>query len=174
MRQQKQKLSRQVRDKEEELDASLQKIDILRQDIRKAEKLRRELQVRSEDTLNEATKERKLREKAEAHSRQLEKDLSGTSSKGPTSPSGAGGVGDLAEVARLREEMQQIEVTTQETLLSQQSKHGAELSSMCEQLEEAERRSRAFEMDVQNTREKLDRARLDSLQVCSTLYCFYL
>ncbi len=165
MRQQKQKLSRQVRDKEEELDASLQKIDTLRQDIRKAEKLRRELQLRSEDALNEATKERKLREKAEVHSRQLEKDLGGTSSKGLASPLEAGGVGDPAEVVRLREEMERMEVTTQETLLSQQSKHGAELSSMREQLEEAERRSCAFEMDVQNTREKLDRARLDSLQV---------
>ena len=45
LRQQKQKLSRQVRDKEEELDNSLQKIDNLRQDIRKAEKLRRELEL---------------------------------------------------------------------------------------------------------------------------------
>jgi hypothetical protein len=35
----------QVRDKEEELENSLQKIDNLRQDIRKAEKLRRELEV---------------------------------------------------------------------------------------------------------------------------------
>jgi hypothetical protein len=34
-----------VRDKEEELENSLQKIDNLRQDIRKAEKLRRELEV---------------------------------------------------------------------------------------------------------------------------------
>ena len=45
-RQQKQKLTRQVRDKEEELENSLHKIDTLRQDIRKAEKLRRELEVR--------------------------------------------------------------------------------------------------------------------------------
>lgn len=45
LRNQKQKLSRQVRDKEEELDNALQKIDTLRQDLRKAEKLRRELEV---------------------------------------------------------------------------------------------------------------------------------
>ena len=38
-------VSIQVRDKEEELENSLQKIDTLRQDIRKAEKLRRELEV---------------------------------------------------------------------------------------------------------------------------------
>lgn len=46
LRNQKQKLSRQVRDKEEELETAMQKIDTLRQDLRRAEKLRRELEVR--------------------------------------------------------------------------------------------------------------------------------
>ena len=74
MRQQKQKLSRQVRDKEEELETSLTKIDTLRQDIRKAEKLRRELELRADDAHADATKERKLREKAEAAVKQLEQE----------------------------------------------------------------------------------------------------
>ena len=56
LRQQKQKLSRQVRDKEEELENSLQKIDSLRQDIRKAEKLRSQLELRSEESVTEALK----------------------------------------------------------------------------------------------------------------------
>ena len=65
LRQQKQKMSRQVRDKEEELENSLQKIDNLRQDIRKAEKLRRELEVRAEEAFAETAKERKAKEKLE-------------------------------------------------------------------------------------------------------------
>merc|ERR1712045_993074 len=83
LRQQKQKLSRQVRDKEEELENSLQKIDTLRQDIRRAEKLRRELELRAEEAVNESTKERKAREKLEALNKQLEKDLSTTTAKLP-------------------------------------------------------------------------------------------
>ncbi|RMB98705.1 hypothetical protein DUI87_24923 [Hirundo rustica rustica] len=43
LRSQKQKLSRQLRDKEEELEVSMQKIDALRQDARKSEKMRKEL-----------------------------------------------------------------------------------------------------------------------------------
>lgn len=43
LRSQKQKLSRQVRDKEEELETAMQKIDTLRQDLRKAEKQRRDV-----------------------------------------------------------------------------------------------------------------------------------
>lgn len=43
LRSQKQKLSRQLRDKEEELEVSMQKIDVLRQDVRKSEKIRKEV-----------------------------------------------------------------------------------------------------------------------------------
>lgn len=56
LRTQKQKLSRQVRDKEEELETAMQKIDTLRNDIRKAEKNRRELDSRLQDAVTEATK----------------------------------------------------------------------------------------------------------------------
>lgn len=43
LRSQKQKLSRQLRDKEEEVEVSMQKIDAMRQDIRKSEKIRKEV-----------------------------------------------------------------------------------------------------------------------------------
>lgn len=69
LRQQKQKLSRQVRDKEEELEVSMQKVDALRHDMRRAEKLRRELEARVEEAIAEAGKERKLRERSEEYCR---------------------------------------------------------------------------------------------------------
>lgn len=74
LRQQKQKLSRQVRDKEEELEVAMQKIDSLRHDIRKAEKLRRELEARIEEAIAEAGKERKLRERSEEYCKQVEEE----------------------------------------------------------------------------------------------------
>lgn len=58
LRTQKQKLSRQVRDKEEELETAMQKIDTLRNDMRKMEKSRREYETRIEDVIAEATKVR--------------------------------------------------------------------------------------------------------------------
>lgn len=56
LRTQKQKLSRQVRDKEEELENAMHKIDTLRNDMRKMEKSRREYESRIEDVIAEATK----------------------------------------------------------------------------------------------------------------------
>ena len=158
LRQQKQKLSRTVRDKEEELETSLQKIDTLRQDIRKAEKLRRELELRAEDSLNEAAKEKKMREKAE-------KEL--VTVKGGSSPSSDGPLtanNNDQELTALRAEVERLEIASQESILAQQSKHNAELADIRGQFDESERRIRAYEMDVQALREKLDKARLDSLQ----------
>lgn len=43
LRAQKQKVSRQLRDKEEEVEAAMQKVDAMRQDVRRAEKLRKEV-----------------------------------------------------------------------------------------------------------------------------------
>lgn len=46
----------QVRDKEEELEVAMSKIDALRQDIRRADKARRDLEARLDTALAEATK----------------------------------------------------------------------------------------------------------------------
>lgn len=46
----------QVRDKEEELEVAMQKIDSLRHELRKSEKARREVEARVEDAISETNK----------------------------------------------------------------------------------------------------------------------
>ena len=100
LRQQKQKLSRQVRDKEEELERAMQKVDALRNDIRKAEKLRRELETRVDEALAEAGKERRLRERSEEYCRQVEQEAervrSRSDSVGSASPAAAHAAQEVA------------------------------------------------------------------------------
>lgn len=48
LRSSKQRLSRQLRDKEEEMDTLLQKMDAMRQEIRKTEKSRKEVRLKRE------------------------------------------------------------------------------------------------------------------------------
>lgn len=43
LRAQKQKVSRQLRDKEEEVEAAMQRVDSMRQEVRKSERLRKEV-----------------------------------------------------------------------------------------------------------------------------------
>lgn len=54
---------------------ALQKIDNLRQDIRRAEKLRREMETRIEEANAESSKERRLRERSEEYCKQMEHEM---------------------------------------------------------------------------------------------------
>lgn len=49
LRSQKQKISKQVREKEEELIEAMQKIDTLRNEVRRAEKSRREMELKTQE-----------------------------------------------------------------------------------------------------------------------------
>lgn len=106
LRSHKQRLFRQLRDKEEEVDALNQKLEALRLDLRKAERTRKEvgrslrlsphsiyqicqkcnsayfwiyvlcqMEAQSEEHASEAQKEKKLRDRSEQYSRQLEEEL---------------------------------------------------------------------------------------------------
>lgn len=160
LRTQKQKLSRQVRDKEEELEQAMQKIDSLRHDLRRAEKLRRELETRVDESLAETLKERKLRERSEEYCRQIEnegerwkqrKDLGSSSS-------------DLSSTyqdnqsARLR-----AEVELNERLAQQQTRHTLELQSLRDQLLETEAQRDSLQREIQLAKDKLDATRLENL-----------
>ncbi|XP_073965611.1 LOW QUALITY PROTEIN: serine/threonine-protein kinase gek [Choristoneura fumiferana] len=121
LRQQKQKLSRQVRDKEEELEVAMQKIDALRQDIRRSDKGRRELEARLDTAISEATKERKLREETLRSSR--------VEAAGP--PGSA-----AADVARLQAEVDALELQYKESLAQQQARYNSEMAALRDQLHE--------------------------------------
>lgn len=51
----------------------MSKIDILRQEVRRSEKVRRELESRLEESMSEVANERKLREKNEEMHHQVNK-----------------------------------------------------------------------------------------------------
>lgn len=151
MRQQKQKLSRQVRDKEEELEVAMQKIDNLRHDIRKAEKLRRELETRVEEAMAETGKERKLRERSEEYCKQMEEETEKLRQRNlvvGTDASAANQTHASQEIIRLKTEVEKLEVQYTESLAQQQSRYNLELASLRDQLQEAESRRDALEREV--------------------------
>lgn len=158
LRSQKQKLSRQVRDKEEELEATMQKVDNLRNDMRKAEKSRRELESRIEDVIAEVTKERKLRERSEEFCRQLQAEARTRSTSDFGSSSSLGLSTDSTRL-----EIDRIEVQFSEKLNQQQSRFNIELASLREQLNEAEGHRDILHRELQQARDKMDANRLESM-----------
>ncbi|CAH2098662.1 unnamed protein product [Euphydryas editha] len=146
LRQQKQKLSRQVRDKEEELEVAMSKIDALRQDIRRADKARRDLEARLDTAIAEATKERKLREE----SLRLQR-------------ADAGGGGAAADVARLQADIEALESQYSESLSQAQARYAAELGALRDQLHDADARGARLARELQTSKDKLENRRLEQL-----------
>ncbi|XP_020291183.1 serine/threonine-protein kinase Genghis Khan isoform X2 [Pseudomyrmex gracilis] len=163
LRQQKQKLSRQVRDKEEELEVAMQKVDTLRHDIRKAEKLRRELENRIDEAMAETSKERKLRERSEEYCKQMQEETEKIRQRSIGNDTSANHALATQEINRLKAEVEKLEVQYNENLTQQQSRFNLELRSLQEQLHEADGRKELLEREVQLTKEKLDAARLENL-----------
>ncbi|KAL6421047.1 hypothetical protein ACFW04_013572 [Cataglyphis niger] len=163
LRQQKQKLSRQVRDKEEELEVAMQKVDTLRHDIRKAEKLRRELENRIDEAMAETSKERKLRERSEEYCKQMQEETEKIRQRSIGNDVSANHALATQEINRLKAEVEKLEVQYNENLTQQQSRFNLEIRSLQEQLHEAETRKELLEREVQLTKEKLDAARLENI-----------
>lgn len=78
----------------------MSKVDALRNDIRKAEKLRRELEARVDEAIAEATKERKLRERSEEYCRQVEAETEQRMRSRTDSTSSSAAVHASQEIAR--------------------------------------------------------------------------
>ncbi|XP_053972781.1 serine/threonine-protein kinase Genghis Khan isoform X1 [Hylaeus anthracinus] len=163
LRQQKQKLSRQVRDKEEELEVVMQKVDSLRHDIRKAEKLRRELENRVEEAMAETSKERKLRERSEEYCKQMQEETEKIRQRSMGNDVSANHALATQEINRLKAEVEKLEVQYNENMNQQQSRFNLEIRSLQEQLHETETRRDLLEREVQLTKEKLDAARLENI-----------
>lgn len=158
LRSQKQKMSRQVRDKEEELETAMQKIDALRNEIRKFEKGRREYDTRIEDVIAEATKERKLRERSEEYCRQLQAEVRSRTTSDLGSSSSLGMSSDSSRL-----ELERLEVQYSEKLNQQQTRFNIELSSLREQMNEADSHKKLLQNELQQARSKMDSSRLESL-----------
>lgn len=141
----------------------MQKVDALRHDIRKAEKLRRELESRVEDALAEASKERKLRERSEEYCRQMQAESDRLRVRNEITP-------NQQDSLRLKAELEKLEVIYlvlffvidfnfdfifqtskvqyNESLTQQQTRYNMELSSLREQLHEAETHRDLLEREV--------------------------
>lgn len=90
VRSQKMKLSRLVREKEEEIENVMNKLDQHRQDLRTSEKKKRELITQVEELQADVHRESKLHAKADLYCQQLEEEIDSVKSKKYSGVSGKG------------------------------------------------------------------------------------
>ncbi|XP_034084461.1 serine/threonine-protein kinase MRCK alpha isoform X5 [Gymnodraco acuticeps] len=157
----KQRLARQLRDKEEEVESQGQKVEALRLEVRKAERAKKEMEAHSEEQTAEAQKERKLRERNEQYSRQLEEELEGLKVKqGSSAPTAS--ADQTQEVGRLRGDLEKKTLLYEEELARREGQHGSELKGLRKELRDAESQHLALQKEILMLKDKLDKTRRES------------
>ncbi|XP_074805263.1 serine/threonine-protein kinase MRCK alpha isoform X3 [Natator depressus] len=159
---QKQKLTRQVRDKEEEMDVVVQKVEILRQELRRTERLKKELEVHAEAAAAEASKDRKLRERSEQYSKQLESELEGLKQKQVGRSPGVSSTEHQQEITKLKAELEKKSVFYEEELSKREIIHANEIKSLKKELRDAESQQLALKKEIMILKDKLEKTRRES------------
>ncbi|NXY05578.1 MRCKA kinase, partial [Pteruthius melanotis] len=159
---QKQKLARQLRDKEEEMEVVMQKVESLRQELRRTERLKKELEVQAEAAAAEASKDRKLRERSEQYSKQLESEVEGLKQKQVGRSPGVSSIEHQQEITKLKADLEKKSVFYEEELSKREMMHANEIKSLKKELWDAERQQLALKKEIMVLKDKLEKTRRES------------
>ncbi|XP_027767020.1 serine/threonine-protein kinase MRCK alpha isoform X5 [Empidonax traillii] len=159
---QKQKLARQLRDKEEEMEVVMQKVESLRQELRRTERLKKELEVQAEAAAAEASKDRKLRERSEQYSKQLESEVEGLKQKQVGRSPGVSSIEHQQEITKLKADLEKKSVFYEEELSKREMLHANEVKSLKKELRDAESQQLALKKEIMVLKDKLEKTRREN------------
>lgn len=154
LRTQKVMLARQLRDKEDDVEKLSQKIESLRSDLRLAEKLRRELELKLQETMSDVTRERQAKERSEEFSRQLQ-------ARGSTS---------TLHEENLKREIERLETEKKEMLKHQQVRFNQDINTIRDQLNDSETQRNLTQIEMSQLREKLENIRREMEGLDATVH----
>ncbi|XP_075563013.1 serine/threonine-protein kinase MRCK alpha isoform X4 [Pelecanus crispus] len=159
---QKQKLARQLRDKEEEMEVVMQKVESLRQELRRTERLKKELEIQAEAAAAEASKDRKLRERSEQYSKQLESEVEGLKQKQVGRSPGVSSIEHQQEITKLKADLEKKSVFYEEELSKREIMHANEIKSLKKELRDAESQQLALKKEIMILKDKLEKTRREN------------
>ncbi|XP_068796223.1 serine/threonine-protein kinase MRCK alpha isoform X3 [Struthio camelus] len=159
---QKQKLARQLRDKEEEMEVVMQKVESLRQELRRTERIKKELEVQAEAAAAEASKDRKLRERSEQYSKQLESEVEGLKQKQIGRSPGVSSIEHQQEITKLKADLEKKSVFYEEELSKREIMHANEIKNLKKELRDAESQQLALKKEIMILKDKLEKTRREN------------
>uniref|UniRef100_A0A4W3HE65 non-specific serine/threonine protein kinase n=1 Tax=Callorhinchus milii TaxID=7868 RepID=A0A4W3HE65_CALMI len=119
------------------------------------------LDVLMEEAAAEASKERKLHERSEQYSKQLEEELEGLKQVG-RSP-GVSSTEHQQEVARLKEDLEKKSVFYEEELTKREALHITEVKNFKKEVRDSEGQQLALKKEIMMLKDKLEKTRRESL-----------
>ncbi|KAK2561476.1 Serine/threonine-protein kinase MRCK alpha [Acropora cervicornis] len=160
------KVSRMLREKEEEMESTLQKLDAVRQEVRNADRKKREVAAQVEEFTAEANKERKLRARSDQYAKQLEEEIEYLKAKqrslGRPFATDTTAEEQQQEITRLKAEIEKLKLEFEESAAQERQTHSSEVKELTERLLDAESNRKALKNEVSTLTSKINEARLDS------------
>uniref|UniRef100_A0A8C5WER1 non-specific serine/threonine protein kinase n=1 Tax=Leptobrachium leishanense TaxID=445787 RepID=A0A8C5WER1_9ANUR len=163
------RLTRRLKDKDEEVEASAERVRVLRRDLHKAEATRREAESQVEDLVVELERQKKLRERSETLAAQAAEDLDMIKAQQSlTSPIVRGSI-HTSEMNELRtgleRRIQQLEAELSQLrndLAHREVEHASEAKSLRRELAERETELISLRHEMEGMQDSLGRTRNDS------------
>ncbi|XP_065655108.1 serine/threonine-protein kinase MRCK alpha isoform X2 [Hydra vulgaris] len=162
VRSQKIKLARLVREKEEEIENSMNKLEQIRKECRAAEKSKHELIAQVEEMKVDLQKEEKLRIKADLYCQQLEEEIESLHHKVVPNSSRSD---SSQEINRLKSELEKVKKENEEVLTKERKQLSIELKVLEEKYNDMVKNNAAHEEEIKLLKEKLQKKRKESESV---------
>ncbi|XP_053397279.1 serine/threonine-protein kinase MRCK alpha-like isoform X2 [Mercenaria mercenaria] len=168
-------LTRDLRNQTEETDEYKRKMDSLKNERRRMEKNITELHSQIEEFRADANRERKLRERAEEYSQEIEMEIETLKKKHADRVPNTANLELSQEISRLKSEIDRKDLEREETLSRLMSKHQNEFSDLKYQMQELEMSKKDLQNEInllkvrQNEEESIDELRTSLSQLRSRL-----
>uniref|UniRef100_A0A8D0L5F5 Serine/threonine-protein kinase MRCK alpha n=1 Tax=Sphenodon punctatus TaxID=8508 RepID=A0A8D0L5F5_SPHPU len=120
------------------------------------------LEVHAEAAAAEASKDRKLRERSEQYSKQLENELVGLKQKQIGRSPGVSSTEHQQEIAKLKAELEKKSVFYEEDLSKREVLHANEIKNLKKELRDAESQQLALKKEIMILKDKLEKTRRES------------
>uniref|UniRef100_A0A674GKU3 Serine/threonine-protein kinase MRCK alpha n=1 Tax=Taeniopygia guttata TaxID=59729 RepID=A0A674GKU3_TAEGU len=148
-----------------ELDDASRQIKAFEKQVRTLKQEREDLnklEVQAEAAAAEASKDRKLRERSEQYSKQLESEVEGLKQKQVGRSPGVSSTEHQQEITKLKADLEKKSVFYEEELSKREMMHANEIKSLKKELRDAESQQLALKKEIMVLKDKLEKTRREN------------
>ncbi|KAM6278765.1 serine/threonine-protein kinase MRCK alpha isoform 4-T4 [Porphyrio hochstetteri] len=148
-----------------ELDDASRQIKAFEKQVRTLKQEREDLnklEVQAEAAAAEASKDRKLRERSEQYSKQLENEVEGLKQKQVGRSPGVSSIEHQQEITKLKADLEKKSVFYEEELSKRELMHANEIKSLKKELRDAESQQLALKKEIMILKDKLEKTRREN------------
>ncbi|XP_062427714.1 serine/threonine-protein kinase MRCK alpha isoform X2 [Rhea pennata] len=148
-----------------ELDDAARQIKAFEKQVRTLKQEREDLnklEVQAEAAAAEASKDRKLRERSEQYSKQLESEVEGLKQKQIGRSPGVSSIEHQQEITKLKADLEKKNVFYEEELSKREIMHANEIKNLKKELRDAESQQLALKKEIMILKDKLEKTRREN------------